>query len=467
MLPAFPPPARIGCVTRHVDMSLGGAYHPPVMGDCHPTAIAGREVMRRFSRQMWTRVPVANLAGVLLSAVAGTVAGSGSGAHLSAWDWAWSGLYVAGALCAGGWLVPRESRRAVGWLDHPSPPNEDQQKRVLRLPWVVAGCCMAAWAGGAVLGVVEDLSFGLGVATVTGLSILLGGLTTCGLTYLLVEWALRPVVAIAFARDVPERTGTPGVRLKLLLAWAVGSDVFLLSIGLLYIGRPTQTAPRADVVWYFIAAGLVAGAIVFFVATRSLAAPLMELRRAVRRVQVGGSGGQGRSERRRGDRPVASGLQHDGGGPRRAAAARGHLRPPGRRGGGQARPRAGGRARRREVHGEHGLRRRRGLERPRPTPPPRGGRPAAERVLRRGRPGHVLRGRMGQQVRGGRGALCVRCPRLRRRSRREGAPRCTHPAPGAPRPRRRPASPRRGDRRLVRPRCRRQRRGGGALRSRP
>lgn len=107
-------------------MPLGGAYDPPVMGDCHPTAIAGREVMRRFSRQMWTRVPVANLAGVLLSAVAGTVAGSGSGAHLSAWDWAWSGLYVAGALCAGGWLVPRESRRAVGWLDHPSPPNEDQ-----------------------------------------------------------------------------------------------------------------------------------------------------------------------------------------------------------------------------------------------------------------------------------------------------------------------------------------------------
>ena len=95
------------------------------------------------------------------------------------------------------------------------------------------------------------------------------------------------MVAIAFARDVPERTGIPGVRLKLLLAWAVGSDVFLLSIGLLYIGRPTQTAPRADVVWYFIAAGLVAGAIVFFVATRSLAAPLMELRRGVRRVQGG------------------------------------------------------------------------------------------------------------------------------------------------------------------------------------
>jgi adenylate cyclase len=119
------------------------------------------------------------------------------------------------------------------------------------------------------------------------LSILLGGLTACGLTYLLVEWTIRPITARALAGNVPECVIAPGVRTKLLLSWAVGADVFLLIIGLSFVGRPANEPPSAAAIWFIIAAGLVAGSVVLYAASRSLVTPLLELRRAVGSVQRG------------------------------------------------------------------------------------------------------------------------------------------------------------------------------------
>src|SRR5437773_580603 len=48
------------------------------------------------------------------------------------------------------------------------------------------------------------------------MSILLGGLATSGLVYLIVEWTIRPIIARAFADSVPERMLAPGVRTKLI-----------------------------------------------------------------------------------------------------------------------------------------------------------------------------------------------------------------------------------------------------------
>jgi adenylate cyclase len=120
-----------------------------------------------------------------------------------------------------------------------------------------------------------------------GLSILLGGITTSGLIYLLVEWTMRPTVAMALAGDAPTKRIGPGVRTKLVLAWMIGSDVFLLLIGLTVLGRPADQPPSRADIFFIILAGFVAGTLVLYVAIRSLVTPLLELRQAVDSVTRG------------------------------------------------------------------------------------------------------------------------------------------------------------------------------------
>jgi adenylate cyclase len=79
----------------------------------------------------------------------------------------------------------------------------------------------------------------------------------------------------------------PGVRTKLLVSWALGADVFLVMIGLTFVGRPAHQPPSAAAIWFLVDAGVLTGTLVLYVAARSLADPLRELRLAVSRVQRG------------------------------------------------------------------------------------------------------------------------------------------------------------------------------------
>ncbi len=59
---------------------------------------------------------------------------------------------------------------------------------------------------------------------------LLGGVTTCTLVYLLGEQIWRPVVALALAGGPPNRPLTPGIRARFTMAWALATGVPLLGI---------------------------------------------------------------------------------------------------------------------------------------------------------------------------------------------------------------------------------------------
>jgi adenylate cyclase len=119
------------------------------------------------------------------------------------------------------------------------------------------------------------------------MSIWLGGIATSGLVYLMIEWVMRPLVAVALADRAPKSRMAPGVWTTLLVSWAIGADVFLLMIGLTFVGRPASQPPSAAAIWFIIGSGFVAGTLVVHVATRSLAVPLRDLRRAVGQVQHG------------------------------------------------------------------------------------------------------------------------------------------------------------------------------------
>ena len=92
-------------------------------------------------------------------------------------------------------------------------------------------------------------------AVVAGATAWLGGETTCALVYLISERILRPVTARALAARPPEGRTAPGVRQRLMWAWALGTGVPLLGVivvgvvGLTRSGSTRSTWRRRSFSW--------------------------------------------------------------------------------------------------------------------------------------------------------------------------------------------------------------------------
>jgi adenylate cyclase len=252
---------------------------------------SGRDVIDQLDRRLRVRIPVAHFVGAVLAATSGALT-TANIKNQSGFGWSdviafvtYMSLLAPVGLSTGRWLC----RRATGWLFDNRAATQREQRLVLQLPLAFAVQGMIGWVGAAVTWTGLTLAGGH-TATDTlrvALSILLGGTATSGLAYLIVEWTIRPVVALALADNVPDRTLAPGVRAKLLASWVLGADVFLLMIGLTFLGRPADQPPSEAAIWFIIGTGLVTGSLVLYVATRSLATPLLELRHSVGRVQRG------------------------------------------------------------------------------------------------------------------------------------------------------------------------------------
>jgi adenylate cyclase len=192
----------------------------------------------------------------------------------------------------------RVSRRTFGrierWLAEDRTPDSEERALVLSLPWRAAGHAGAGWLLAAIL-------FGAQTAThhpavyVAGvvLGITLAGLTTTGITFLLVERALRPLFALALADDTPSGAGSVAARTlrtapRLLVSWALGSGVALVAIAVAFLGRgESRGDDLIGPILFLVVAGLFAGGVLIAAAARSVADPVDRVRAAVERVEEG------------------------------------------------------------------------------------------------------------------------------------------------------------------------------------
>lgn len=248
------------------------------------------ELIDRVGHRIQVRIPLAQVVGAVLAAASGalTAANLKNQVGFTRYDAIVLAAYLSVTAPAGVIGGRRLYMRATGWLDAGREPTDDDLRSLLRLPAYTAAGAMIGWLGAVVIWTtMSSISHPWQGTVRVAMSIWLGGLATCGLTYLIIEWAIRPLVAIALADRPLERRLAPGVWTKLLMSWVIGADVFLLMIGLTFVGRPASEPPSAAAIWFIIGAAFVAGTLVVHVATRSLATPLLELRRAVRRVQDG------------------------------------------------------------------------------------------------------------------------------------------------------------------------------------
>jgi adenylate cyclase len=233
-------------------------------------------------------VNLANLVGVgtvaLLLLGVGEDAGTGRSTVLLA-----ALAYLVVAFPAGTWAGLRHQRVTSTWLLTGREPTEVEAARALRLPVDAALVAAAVWLAGAVLlGTVAAVAYpDARVGIRVGVAVVLGGVVTAGVTYLLVARAARAVAARALAAHPPSGRLAVGVRPWLVLTWGVTSGVPLVGVVLLFLDPTTPDGPGAAAVVFLVVVALLVGALATQLNARAVGAPLRELRRAVERVGRG------------------------------------------------------------------------------------------------------------------------------------------------------------------------------------
>ena len=188
------------------------------------------------------------------------------------------------------WLEMRLFDRACGWYCDGREPTPEERSATMGAPLRLAVIPFLGWVvaavvfGGCSILFEENVVHSIRVTD----GILLGGMTTCALGFLLVERAFRPVFAAALADQPSERSRSLGVRPRLLLSWAVGSGVPLLAIALApFTHEPGANVELGTAVAVLALIGLGAGLLATSVAAKSVAEPVDDVRVAMARVQAG------------------------------------------------------------------------------------------------------------------------------------------------------------------------------------
>ena len=179
----------------------------------------------------------------------------------------------------------------VAWLKEGREPSQREREGTLRLPLVCASIDASFWAVAAVLFALLNLDVSFDWAWHVGSTILMGGLTVTAISYLISERLSRGVIARALAFGPPSKPFGPGVKGRLTLAWLTATGVPL--IGLVIVGCVglTDDSVSPDKVAQSVVVLALGAFIIGLVATllvaKSVADPLREMRRALRRIEEG------------------------------------------------------------------------------------------------------------------------------------------------------------------------------------
>src|SRR3954469_24428221 len=255
----------------------------------------GCEIVKRTTRDAKVALPLANLAGAVLTFVLGAwivppPEGIAIGDNLTTNVVAFGVVIVIG-LVLGTWLSLQVSRDVQSWLREERPPTPKERDATLRFPLRQTMVEALLWGMAVVLFFFVNLGTSDVLACEAAIEVLIGGLLTCSLTYLLVERLNREATARALEMGVPERLAGPAIGCRLLLTWAASSALPLLAIGLMGVAALSDDPPTRDEIGLAVAVVAAVGALVGFAAisltARSISEPLRSLRSALARVEEG------------------------------------------------------------------------------------------------------------------------------------------------------------------------------------
>lgn len=252
---------------------------------------------RRLRIQVLLTVPIvlANLAGVFVSiTLIGFVLPGPSvfTERILLIDAVAAPVYAVVAMVIGVWWGTARGLGAVRWaLDPDAVPTEQQQAAAAAVPRRLVRMQALLWFGGVV---VLTLLAGLadpGLIAKVAFGITFSAVVVCASTYLIIEFALRPVTSrVLSARTTRSRSGI-GVFGRSLLMWLVGSalpvaGLMVLAILALCTDR-VSTARLAVCVLSLGGATLLIGSLLMTQTLAATVAPISGVRRAMREVEDG------------------------------------------------------------------------------------------------------------------------------------------------------------------------------------
>jgi adenylate cyclase len=177
------------------------------------------------------------------------------------------------------------------WLDSGKDADDEMVRRVLRFPFSQTMLSIYAWAGSAVFFAILNGYYSAPLGALIGVAIVLGGITTCGMMYLLAEKAFRPITVRALSAHVPRQPEMPGVDARVLLAFAVsagGPLVALAGLGIVALCEGGIAADRMALTAVVLGgAALTAGLLAMKLVARSFAQALRGMREALAHVERG------------------------------------------------------------------------------------------------------------------------------------------------------------------------------------
>ncbi len=202
-----------------------------------------------------------------------------------------TGGYVAMGIVLGALWGSRRLRPLRAWLRSDRPATEQEQLTVLRAPYRIVGVHAFLWTGASILFGALNWTYSAELGQTVAMTVLLGGLTTCAIAYLVTERGLRPAAARALAEGVGERTVGPGVKARALLAWVLGTGIPLAGLIMVALSTLIESDFNAEeLALTVLALAGIALAIGFYVSTlaaRAVADPIRAVRGALAEVERG------------------------------------------------------------------------------------------------------------------------------------------------------------------------------------
>ncbi|PZS29141.1 MAG: adenylate/guanylate cyclase domain-containing protein [Pseudonocardiales bacterium] len=199
-----------------------------------------------------------------------------------------SSAYAVVAMTVGTIFGASLHKRTLRWLSHGDVPTYQEARRTLRTPIDVAVITAVLWLVGAVVigGVVA--AQGIGGAEIVGIGggVALAGLSTAGVTYLLVARTTRPITQLALATYPPRNSPLLSVRVRLMVTWWLTTAIPLVGIILVLTAPPGHSHVRGAAI-VLAAVALAVGLLSTGLAARAIGTPMRDLLNVLRQVGSG------------------------------------------------------------------------------------------------------------------------------------------------------------------------------------
>ncbi|VBA41924.1 Adenylate cyclase 2 [Mycobacterium innocens] len=287
---------RLGRVLETVTRQSGRLSETPAYGSWLLGRVSEDQRRRRIRIQVILTVMVvaANLIGIAVSILVVTVAIPEPSVFSDAPLWVSFAVvpaYIVVALALGAYWITRRTVIALRWAIEERPPTHDDERNTFLTPWRVAIVDLILWGVGAAL-----LTTLYGMANTMFIPRFLFAVTVCGLlvatgSYLLTEFALRPVAAQALEAGPPPRRLASGIMGRTMMVWLLGSGVPIVGIALIavfQIEMRNLTATQFAVGVLIVSmATLVFGFVLMWILAWLTATPVRVVRAALQRVERG------------------------------------------------------------------------------------------------------------------------------------------------------------------------------------